>query len=77
MSSQTFQSSIAVLNRDGSMLAGWPKSFSGVVGSLAVADFNNDSKDELVASTFYGGSQLDSGVVTIYSGGGAEMPGWP
>jgi subtilisin family serine protease len=66
------QSGIHVFTGNGSNLAGWPVSLSGITGPATVADLNLDNRNEVIVSVESSPSQL-----YVYSATGALQSGWP
>ena len=61
----------ALLNTDGSVANGWPKTTGNYVSSPgSAADLDNDGLDEILAGS-------ENRTLYIYRGNGSAFPGWP
>lgn len=76
---------VAVYNRDGSLVPGWPKYTDGFTngfsnGAPVVADIDGDLKDDIVVPLAYSHIQAPgtpAGGVAVFNRDGNLLPGWP
>jgi hypothetical protein len=70
-----YSNKVAVYNRSGQLLPGWPKDFPGTAGeirSIAADDLDHDGKMEILAQ-----KTSDGPVTMVWRINGNAFPGWP
>jgi subtilisin family serine protease len=68
---------ISAWNHDGTLMANWPILFNGASGSLSLADFDNDRKNDLEVVISSSSSTRNSKIYIYQHDGRKVLSGWP